>query len=308
LPAVNLRKQARKARVRVTYPALRAVGNIGAERRFTTNEPSLSPVQRGLVETLRHDGIATTTFDELVGDRALWSELSEDMQGFATEAEELASRRSGAPQAKGEYLIRRLRRRAKQGEELRFEENDPWLRLGASGAILDVVNSYRGMWTKFVDMDQWYTVPFGGDRARIASQNWHRDPEDLHVIKVFVYFNDVDEEAGPFQYVPGSPEGMRYGDLWPWHMTAKNYPPGDEFARKIPETEYRSAVGDAGTIIFCDTSGFHRGGFARSKARLLSYFTYVSPAAARAGRALRSFAVSRSQNGALPDRSKFALD
>ena len=195
-----------------------------------------------------------------------------------------------------------------KGQELTVGEDGPWLRLGTSGAILDVVNSYRGMWTKLVDMDQWYTAPFGADNKRVSSQNWHRDPEDLNVVKVFVYFNDVDEDAGPFQYVPGSVEGMRYGDLWPWHMTAKNYPPSDEFARKIPETEYRSATGDSGTIIFCDTSGFHRGGFARSKVRLLSYFTYVSPAAALAGRAPRSFAVSRSPERDLPKRSKFALD
>jgi hypothetical protein len=91
-------------------------------------------------------------------------------------------------------------------------------------------------------------------------------------------------------------------------MTGSNYPPNEEFAAKVPDTEYRSATGDAGTIIFCDTSGFHRGGFARSKVRLLSYFTYVSPAAALAGRSSRSFAVSRSPERELPQRSKFALD
>ena len=38
----------------------------------------------------------------------------------------------------------------------------------------------------------------------------------------------------------------------------------------------------------CDTGGFHRGGYCR-RPRLTTNFTYVSPAAVDAGRALRKF-------------------
>jgi hypothetical protein len=31
-------------------------------------------------------------------------------------------------------------------------------------------------------------------------------------------------------------------------------------------------------MIFCNTSGFHRGGFAKAKSRALATFTYSSPA------------------------------
>jgi hypothetical protein len=37
-----------------------------------------------------------------------------------------------------------------------------------------------------------------------------------------------------------------------------------------------------GTIIFCNTSGFHRGGFARGKPRALATWTWDSPASLKA--------------------------
>ena len=161
--------------------------------------------------------------------------------------------------------------------------DDPWLRLGLSEPLLNVISAYRGGDVRLVDFDHWYTVPFGGGHDRMASQRWHRDPEDQHVVKVFVYFSDVDDDAGPFQYVPGSAEGGRYGEFYPWGKS-KWYPPQEEIADEIPESEHFSAEGPRGTVVICDTSGFHRGGFARTKARVLSYFTFVSPEADMARR------------------------
>jgi hypothetical protein len=88
----------------------------------------------------------------------------------------------------------------------------------------------------------------------------------------------VDEEAGPFQYVKGSTAGGRYGDLWPWEPLKKGYPPEDLVERNVPESEVMTLTAPAGTIILCDTAGFHRGGFAKSKPRIMSKHTYVSPA------------------------------
>ena len=112
--------------------------------------------------------------------------------------------------------------------------------------------------------------------GRVASQQWHRDPWNDHIVKVFTYFNDVGEDAGPFEYVMGSPHGGRYGELWPWQPKGI-YPPQDEFERAIPAEDRRALTGPAGTMIFCDTSGFHCGGWAKSQSRILSYHTYVSP-------------------------------
>jgi hypothetical protein len=174
--------------------------------------------------------------------------------------------------------------------------------------MLDVVNAYRGLWTKLLSVDNVYTVPFPGSEERVGSQNWHRDPEDLHVVKVFLYFSDVDHEAGPFEYVQGSAEGGRYGDAWPWRVRGGTYPPTGELEKLVSPSDRVTAEGRAGTIIFCDTSGWHRGGFAKSKPRTLSIHTYVSPASVAAQRTKPQIVVdAASENGRFGDAARFAV-
>jgi hypothetical protein len=320
----SLRKKAVKtARRRTKYVRLRAryqahshvLGNRDSRQAFKRRPPDLGATQSRLVEDLKRDGVATAKFSELFDDQALWDALSTEMHAFAEEARASTASGPDAPRKKDEYLIRRCRRLAaqlkKQGVKPALPPLAPdsaWLRFGTAPEILDTVNAYRGMQTKLIDLDQWYTVPFGADHTRVASQNWHRDPEDLHVVKVFVYYNDVDEDAGPFQYILGSPKGSRYGHLWPWSVTGKHYPSPEELESKVPTEEQFTAVGERGTVIFCDTSGFHRGGYARTNPRLLSYHTFVSPATVLSRRESRSFKVDPAPApDALSPQAQFAL-
>lgn len=245
-----------------------------------TPDVELAPPQQASLDALRADGIAVTSFAELIGDDSLWRELSADMSGFVERALRRSPKNLTSPSRKDEFLIRRYRpgkgETADEAEEPRFRADSPWLRLMLGSGVIDLVNAYRGQRTRLVDLDHWYTVPYPEAGGRVASQRWHRDPEDQHVVKIFVYFSDVDDGSGPFQYVPGSAKGGRYGDLWEWGKDDW-YPPQDEFERRIPADEQRSYSGPAGTIIVCDTSGFHRGGFAEERPRVLSYHTFVSP-------------------------------
>ena len=59
----------------------------------------------------------------------------------------------------------------------------------------------------------------------------------------------------------------------------KAKPTDEEMAAAAPDGERLTMTGPAGTMIFCDTSGFHRGGFAKSTPRVLSIWSYVSPEA-----------------------------
>ena len=136
------------------------------------------------------------------------------------------------------------------------------------------------MWSKLEYVDVWYTPP-AGDEDRRSSQRWHRDFNDRHLLKAFVYLVDVDEQTGPFEYVPRSAPGGELDELWPWRPLGENYPPEDEFANRI---DGRSVTFTApkGTIIFCNTAGFHRGGFATGNARVLATLTWDSPASLKA--------------------------
>jgi hypothetical protein len=193
------------------------LSNRESRKLFDSRPPVLGPVKSELVDALKRDGIAVTSFERVFGDTDLWADLRRSMDEFAREAADQAAAAASGPSHKDDYIIRR-RLQAK------LDPADPWIRFGASPEVLDVVNAYRGLWTKLVNLEQWYTVPFGSATERIASQRWHRDPRDNHFVKVFLYFSDVDEGAGPLEYVRGSPKGGPFGDLWPWTLHGEKYP------------------------------------------------------------------------------------
>jgi hypothetical protein len=46
----------------------------------------------------------------------------------------------------------------------------------------------------------------------------------------------------------------------------------------VPSEAVQTFTGPAGTLLFCNTAGFHRGGFSTTKPRVLATATYSSPA------------------------------
>lgn len=259
----------------------RLLANRASRRRYTHEPPELDDVQQRALAQLRQEGYVSLPFAELVPDKAVWDELEADAARFVAETEAgLAGERQGSASA--------LRRRAgkefvvrKYSWGVQLGLDDPWLRLGVNPRLLDVANAYLGMWSKLEYVDLWYTPPAGGDGERRSSQRWHRDFNDRHLLKAFVYLVDVDEETGPFEYVPRSAPGGELEQLWPWRPLGDNYPPDDEFAERIDGRSV-TFTGPKATLIFCNTSGFHRGGFAEAKPRVLATLTWDSPASLKA--------------------------
>ena len=87
--------------------------------------------------------------------------------------------------------------------------DDPWFKAVSSHRLLDIANAYLEMWSKLEYVDVWYSVPQPAAAARISSQRWHRDYNDKHLLKVFLYLVDVDDTMGPLQYVAGSNPAAR---------------------------------------------------------------------------------------------------
>jgi hypothetical protein len=284
----------------------RVLSNRASRRKFAHHRPNLDEVQQEILQRLNKDGYAVVPFAELVPDTAVWSELEAEAARFAAETEAgLAAENEGS----GSELRRRegkefLVRKYAYGVELGLD--DPWLTLGYNRRLLDVANSYVGMWSKLEYVDLWYTPPAaGGDEQRKSSQRWHRDFNDRHLLKAFLYLVDVDEETGPFEYVPGSAPGGDLESLWPWRPLSDNYPPEDELAQKTAERAV-SFTAPKGTIIFCNTAGFHRGGFAKSKPRVLATLTYSSPASL-ASLTQQNYSVTGAQTNGLDPEQRHAL-
>jgi hypothetical protein len=282
----------------------RLLANRSSRRLYGQVAAKLDEVQQTVVGRLRADGYASLAFADLVPDTSVWEELESDAARFVADTEAgLASEREGGEsglrrRAGKEFLVRKY----SWGVELGLD--DPWLRLGTNSRLLDIANAYLEMWSKLEYVDVWYTSP-GGAEERRASQRWHRDFNDRHLLKAFLYLVDVDDETGPFEYVPRSAPGGELERLWPWRPLGDNYPPEQDFAEQV---DGRSVTFTApkGTIIFCDTSGFHRGGFAIGKPRVLATLTWDSPASLKA-LSERNYVFGDNGSAQLSDVQRYAL-
>jgi len=282
----------------------RLLRNQVARRRFQRSSPGLDEVQQRVLEALRTEGYALLPFSELLPDPSLWEALEQEGGRFGTETaeglgKEAAGEASGLRRTGKDFVVRR----DAYGSTIR--PDDPWLRIVADRRLLDVANAYLQLWSKIEYVDLWYTPPQPADAERRASQRWHRDYDDRYLLKVFVYLTDVDQETGPFEYVPRSQPGGAYDELWPWHPMSESYPPQEELTAKIGDS-VKTFTGPKGTMILCNTSGFHRGGFVTGKPRVLATATYCSPASL-AALTERNFQLASGGNGSVDPVVRYAL-
>ena len=148
----------------------------------------------------------------------------------------------------------------------------PVLKVALDVRLLEIVAAYLGMWPSLHSIGAWLNYPTPAPAA--SSQLWHHDPEDLKIIKAFIYLQPVSEENGPFTYIPGThPFGRNVA------IGAKYKKSGvsDEQLRDgLPPATWRVCTGAANTMILADTVGYHRGGKPTRGTRLLVTFTYTS--------------------------------
>ena len=271
--------------IRATYELHdRVLSNRSSRSRFEAEPPELDDVQRRVVSEVEAEGFSTLPFDELFPGEELWQKIVAQRDAFVRSTEaDLAAGGDQVRVREGKEFVVRLH---SYGVEL--GPDDPWLRAASSRRMLDIANAYLEMWSKLEYLDVWYSVPQPTSAERVSSQRWHRDYDDKHLLKAFLYLVDVDEAMGPFQYIPGSQPGGRYGDAWGWKPLGQNYPTEEELEARIPASAVHSFTAPQGTLIFCNTAGFHRGGFSTTDPRVLATVTYSSPASL-ASLTVRSF-------------------
>jgi hypothetical protein len=259
--------------------------NPASHRSFSRTPPSLNILQQRLLAELNEKGVALCRFHELLDDSDnsnLWTRLLKQIEAFTSSEHiqasiaklQVAFSEKQDANAVAHYILSYY----DQSTKPLIHSGTPLLDLALNPRILDVVNSYLGMWSRLIYFDMWHTLPLNTD-TRILSQRWHRDPEDRKKIRIFLYFSEVDEQAGAMEYFAGSQLGGKYQDLFPWRDPLRYpYPPEQELERQIPPAQRITLSGPPGTLIFCDTAGFHRGGIAKTKPRIVATAAFVTPA------------------------------
>ena len=129
------------------------------------------------------------------------------------------------------------------------------------------------MWPSLHSIGVWLNYPM--DTPATSSQLWHHDPEDLKLVKVFIYLDEVAADNGPFTYIPQThPFGARV--LEAKKHKKKERLVDDQLTDVFPPDTWRVCTGPARTMIIADTLGYHRGGKPTTGTRLLVTFTYTS--------------------------------
>lgn len=270
------------------------LANPPSRRRFARQRCALDPVQSGIVSDLKNRGVTITSFDRILPDPTRWDGLRRSVDVFSAsdtvrdgiavykkELGLLAAQPEGSP-----IPLERARILNKYWITLYAGDDtpsigldDPWMRFALHPRVLDVVNSYLGMWSKLIYFDLWHTIPVESQARRFGSQQWHRDPEDRTKIRLYLYFVDIQTASGPLQYIPGSQLGGPRWDLHAWPGPLGSHPARDEeVERRSPSSEWVTCCGGPGTLVLCDTIGIHRGGIATAGARVLATWAFVTPA------------------------------
>lgn len=298
--------------------------NPQSQKRFVKHSPTLTAGQRELFESLSTKGVAAASFDQAGIESGAWSALEKMIVEFVRLSTDRISAAASYSDALDlgslEHNRERFRRFFRDKYEAKLDDyilkmlpenavhslSHPLLAIGLSAPVLGVVSSYMGLWPKLIYTDAWYSIPMDPGK-RIGSQQWHRDPEDKQMVKVYLYFSEIDQGAGAMEYILGTSNalgghGVKIGE---WKAAGANLYPSTELVEQgFASTRHFYCTGPVGTLLFCDTTGLHRGGISRSSPRVVATWTFVTPAS----RYQRRFTVRTVEGQPISEEARFALD
>lgn len=236
--------------------------------------PDLSPVGARVVGDLRKDGIAFCHVSDL-GLTAEFEGLKDYFASLLEERERNAANRKSDPGGE-EFLIR-------LGGDTVLTGNDVISKFLVEGQLAAISGHYLGMVPRFVGRYIWRTLVVKKGE-RVSSQRWHRDYEDTHISKVFLYLNDVGPENGPTEFVRGSNKQGALGSIPPGRdrdeFGIRKYPSEAELQpyAEVMEKNRVTCTAKAGTLIFVDSYGYHRGGYCKEGHRDMMIFHFATAA------------------------------
>jgi hypothetical protein len=250
--------------------------NGRARLAFALRAPILDSCKAEIVKDLRESGISVRRgiggaklLESLRADALGRFEAVWDGQGLRMSTTDWTASRADLPahEAK-DFLVRLI--------PSRLRADSVYLRFALQEDLLGIADFYLGMYAQLRAVHLWLNYPTEG--AARSTQLWHRDADDVVNLKVFTYLTDVDEFSGPFAYAPGTHPFGRRCELQP-----KPFAPGrvddEAMEEAMPREQWRISIGSAGTMIFADTCGFHKGVKPVARPRLMMMCHYTSPSA-----------------------------
>lgn len=249
--------------IRQLWPVWYYIANHRSRRMMQEHAPRLTDVERRIVRDFQRYGVAISHIDELFPGKNLLQLL----QVYTN------TRMAQAEIKSGKQFLRYLWDAVPE-----FDFDNPFIQIALDKTVLNIINSYLQVWAKFYFFTLNITDPVAPGAKPLQSQRWHRDSEDKRIPKMFIYLNDVDETAGPFICVKESHYGGKWRGLFCQHPPHGSRAPYGKIEEIVPQGDIKQCTGRAGTIVFFDTSGLHKGGYATQKRRIMFTAVYASSA------------------------------
>ncbi|AFZ11164.1 hypothetical protein Cri9333_0164 [Crinalium epipsammum PCC 9333] len=141
---------------------------------------------------------------------------------------------------------------------------------GLEDRLLNIIENYLGLPVAYQGL---YLRRDLANGLQSRTRLWHLDKEDWRMLKIIIYLKDVGHDDGPFQYIPRSLTHTICGAI------NHNYDGIQDkvMEQVVPQSQWKSCVGSAGTVILADTASiFHRGKLPIASDRLTIFFDYTS--------------------------------
>lgn len=224
---------------------------------FQTSLPSINEKDRIIVDSLKQKGICITTLDYLGIPST--NEFVEAVNQLMEEITKISEKRTAkfAIESNFEQL-------------LKYPEIFSW---GLEDRLISIVSNYLGTPLAYDTFMAHLSLDNGKETA---TRRWHLDNEDRKVIKIIIYFNDVDEDGGPFQYMHPEISSLLLKKVKDKYKFFQN----QEIEELIPNHQkdwLTTYTGKTGTVIIVDTAhSYHRGKPPTKYARRAVTFGYLS--------------------------------
>ena len=262
---------------RIRYLRWRWMRNLPDALRYALRQSGLDRQSADIVFKLHSDGITSTAeppdqilFDELQATalrvvNEVWDEKT--MRPRAT-GRDRKGNRSGLGPAEQKDFLQVLTPRS-------FNADSVYLRYALQPRFVAIANAYLGLQARLRAIHLWLNYPVESEAA--STQLWHRDWDDFMNLKIFTYLTDVSDKHGPFAFIPktqplGSrrihPKGSEYGRT-----------SDEDMRRVVDESDWKICTGSAGSVIYADTCGYHKGVKPITGFRLMLMVHYASSAA-----------------------------
>jgi hypothetical protein len=144
-------------------------------------------------------------------------------------------------------------------------------RWGLNAAILRVAEAYLCQPVAY-DGPLIFHTP--ANSKEVATRKWHLDREDVSMIKVGLYLNEVDEDGGPLQILKHA-EAAANGRFDYRGMTMSELE--KRLGGAVTAEDVVTCTGRSGSLVFADTARFyHRGKPATGRDRSAVFFSYFA--------------------------------